>query len=195
MMIVDDPLTNYYDLYKKYKAKYKTEYKSIRNQEIQKGGGSIKKKTPKSHSEIFSKIYDKRIWAPNKKTPLSGAGSTKKYNLEYIDFLENFIHNKKNNIKSILDLGCGDWSFTRDIDFSGKKYLGIDCVSSVIQKNKNQFETNSVKFKKADFSDTRVLSQYLDYDLFIMKDVLQHWSDEDITRVLDFLTQNKRKPK
>lgn len=191
---------DYYELYKKYKSKYRKvknakypKYEQTINEMTKKISGG--KSTKKCHKEIFSKIYEKKIWAPNKKTPLSGAGSTINYNKEYINFLQKFINNKKNNIKSILDLGCGDWSFTKDIDFTDKQYLGIDCVPNVIKNNKSKYTKENIHFKLADFSNTSILSHYLDNDLIIMKDVLQHWSDEDIMKTLDFLTQNKRKPR
>ena len=161
----------------------------------------------KSHTTIFSNIYDKRIWAPDKKTPLSGSGSSIRYNRRYIHFLQQFIHEPKHNIQSIVDLGCGDWTFTQEIDFTGKTYLGVDCVPSVIQSNIKQFATPSIQFKQADFSTldalqdgvtSEALTETDDYfvasfgiiqhHLLILKDVLQHWSDQDIITVLDFLT-------
>lgn len=176
---------DYYELYKSYKRRYK----NIKKNSNKQVGGK------KTHGEIFSKIYASRIWAPKKNTPLSGAGSTKSYNKLYIDFLQNFIHDKDNKIKTIVDLGCGDWSFTQSINFNGKKYMGIDCVENVIKQNKKKYQKENIKFKVDDFSKTTNLSKYLNYDLLIMKDVLQHWSDEEIIKVLDYLTTSKIKPR
>ena len=173
----------YYSLYKKYKCKYLNILKH------QQSAGKLN-----SHQEIFENIYDKRIWAPNANTPLSGAGSSNNYNKVYMSFLQNFIDDKKHNIKRILDLGCGDWTFTKNIDFTGREYLGLDVVSSVINKNIKKYQTNNIRFKQVDITNTSKLKKYLDYDLFIFKDILQHWSDQDITKVLDFLVKHK-KPK
>ena len=147
-----------------------------------------KTKAKKTHSDIFSNIYKKRIWASKDSTPLSGAGSTVTYNLRYIDFLQNLIHDPAYDIHSIADLGCGDWTFSREIDFSNKNYLGLDCVPSVIEDNTNRFSTPHIQFTLADFSQTQHLTPILQRDLVILKDVLQHWDDSDVSRVLDFLT-------
>lgn len=149
---------------------------------------TLSKKQKKTHSDIFSNIYSKRIWAAKDSTPLSGAGSTISYNQRYIDFLQNFINDPAHQIHSIVDLGCGDWTFSREIDFNNKNYLGLDCVSSVIDTNNSLFSTPDIQFALCDFSQTSNLQAILDRDLVILKDVLQHWDDSDVARVLDFLT-------
>ena len=144
----------------------------------------------KSHGEIFSKIYAKRIWAGNDKTPLSGSGSTVRYNRKYMDFLAKFINEPKHHISKIVDFGCGDWTFTRELCFGDSHYLGIDCVESVIEANKKQFASEIVEFQLADFSLPEVIKPYLDADLLIFKDVLQHWSDSEIVTLLDFIIEH-----
>ena len=88
--------------------------------------------------EEFTYIYDNEKWGKNKG---SGEGSRPKFNQEYIPFLEDFL--KTNNIKSVIDFGCGDWQFSRYIDWGDKPfstmpkidYLGLDVVDSVIDNN------------------------------------------------------------
>ncbi|MBI4414995.1 MAG: SAM-dependent methyltransferase, partial [Candidatus Kerfeldbacteria bacterium] len=53
---------------------------------------------------IFEKIYKDKVWYKG-----SGSGSLPENTTTYRDFLQKYI--KQNNIKSILDLGCGDWQF------------------------------------------------------------------------------------
>lgn len=125
----------------------------------------------KTHAEIFSHIYDKNIWGG------SGGGSSPENTVEYRAFLQNFL--KEKNIKSVVDYGCGDWGFSRLMDWSLVEYFGIDCVNSVIQKNHTKYSSPNIHF-------------YLYHenvgmggDLLILKDVLQHWSNADIVSFLD----------
>lgn len=123
----------------------------------------------------FTKIYDKKIWGGG-----SGKGSTLFYNKNFIFFLEDFI--KEKSIKSVIDLGCGDWEFSQYINWNCE-YLGIDCVETVVQSNIENYQTDSIKFEHGDiFSDRTILDKQC--DLIILKDVLQHW---DNLNIIDFI--------
>ena len=60
---------------------------------------------------IFTNIYEKNLWGNNRNVMYngsSGLGSSLEYNKDhYIPFLQNFI--KTHNIKTVVDLGCGDF--------------------------------------------------------------------------------------
>jgi SAM-dependent methyltransferase len=104
----------------------------------------------------------------------SGEGSRPQWNIDYRVFLERFI--KMNNIRSVVDIGCGDWQFSRFIDFSAVRYYGFDVVKSVVKRNKLLFESESVTFHEM----PDILDNIPTADLLIMKDVLQHLPDSDI---------------
>jgi hypothetical protein len=60
---------------------------------------------------VFTHIYENNVWGNNNSTNYngsSGSGSDIDYNRHnYIPFLKKFIID--NNIKTIIDLGCGDF--------------------------------------------------------------------------------------
>jgi len=134
--------------------------------------------------EEFTYIYDNEKWGKNKG---SGEGSRSKFNQEYILFLEDFL--KTNNIKSVIDFGCGDWQFSRYIDWGDKPfstmpkidYLGLDVVDSVIDNNKKEFPQHSF------VSDTNVFNHLEGRELIIIKDVFIHWPNETIVEFMDKL--------
>ena len=128
-------------------------------------------------TEIFTHVYEKNIWGNG-----SGAGSSIKYNKKYIAFLEDFLVKKQ--IKSVLDIGCGDWQFSQAVRWGEAHYTGVDCVASVIDHNKRNFPTKD--FHCYD-SYKWVNTIHNHYDLVILKDVLQHWSNENIITFLDNL--------
>jgi len=119
-------------------------------------------------SDRFSEIYDKNEWSYG-----SGVGSLPLNNIEYIKFLKLFI--EKNNIRSVVDFGCGDWQFSRFIDWSGLSYTGFDIVETVIARNQTLFANDEISF--------RIFKRETDLpnaNLFICKDVFQHLPNQAI---------------
>ena len=124
----------------------------------------------------FTNIYEKELWGQGKG---SGAGSRPKFNAPYITFLENFL--RDNNIESVIDFGCGDWQFSRYVDWGSVDYLGLDIVDTVIENNKKQFWWESF------VSDTDVFKYLEGREFIIIKDVIMHWPNEEILFFLDKL--------
>jgi SAM-dependent methyltransferase len=61
----------------------------------------------------------------------SGPGSASHETIAYRAFLQGFL--QWNRVRSVVDLGCGDWQFSRFIDWSGVDYTGVDVVAPVIE--------------------------------------------------------------
>ncbi len=57
--------------------------------------------------------------------------------VEYRAFVQQFM--SRNSVRSVVDLGCGEWQFSRLIDWTGVRYLGVDVVPAVIEKNRPRF--------------------------------------------------------
>ena len=125
-----------------------------------------------AHAEIFDFIYASDGWEGG-----SGAGSTPQATAQYRAFLKDFIAEKA--IKSVVDLGCGDWQSSELIDWNGVDYTGID-VSAVVLNNTKRFARDCVRFMQG---DGRTM-ELPDADLLIVKDVLQHWSNDDIRAII-----------
>lgn len=119
--------------------------------------------------EAFRRHYetDESHWGGH-----SGGGSLPYWNIEYRGFLERFIH--LNNIRSIVDIGCGDWQFSRFLNLDEVSYQGYDVVDSVVQRNTERYGRDNIRFSvmPQDFGDVASA------DLLIMKDVLQHLPTE-----------------
>lgn len=123
---------------------------------------------------VFDEMYKRNLWGFG-----SGHGSLPRVTKSYRNLLENFI--KENNIQTIVDLGCGDWQFSQQIDWSEASYLGLDIVDSLIRKNNTKFGGKNVRFEAAPKS----FKQLPKADLLIVKDVLQHWPNKDVRDFLD----------
>ena len=133
--------------------------------------------------ERFTLIYDKNRWGGG-----SGTGSKMSRNQQkYIDMLMEVID--KYEVKTICDVGCGDWQFSKYIDWGDRKYDGIDCVKSVVETNVKEYQKDNIKFYHKTISDDYIPTGY---DLIIIKDVIQHWTDEDIMKYFTQLIDNNK---
>jgi 2-polyprenyl-3-methyl-5-hydroxy-6-metoxy-1,4-benzoquinol methylase len=126
-----------------------------------------------SNKEVFSKIYKEDLWHGG-----SGAGSKLENVKEYVDILQKYID--KPEVKTVLDLGCGDWQFSKFLDLSSVSYLGVDVVESVIESNSTSYSASNIKFISRDITTYEVPKA----DLIICKDVLQHLSNKDVVTIL-----------
>lgn len=134
--------------------------------------------TSSPSQQIFTRIYDRNEWLFG-----SGEGSLPSSTGEYRAFLQQFLQGHA--IKSVTDVGCGDWQFSKLINWSGIGYTGIDVVPDVIQKNEKMFGAPSVHFRCQD-----VLTEVPPpADLLILKDVLQHLPFTAVSRVTSFFPQ------
>ena len=57
------------------------------------------------------------------------------------------------DVRTIVELGCGDWSTTNKISLGEREYVGIDIVKAVIDQNENRFGSDRIKFLHSDFVD------------------------------------------
>lgn len=146
---------------------------------------------PSEMSELFTFIYDHRVWG-NDRSPhyngSSGPGSYPIYNTEYIQFLKKFI--KDYNIGLINDLGCGtslsDYSIYHD---ETVVYNGYDIYSPVIDyNNANVTRYNSTYFVLDFYNNMRKIPFS---DLVILKDVLSYWNNECIHSLLTYLKEHR----
>jgi hypothetical protein len=99
---------------------------------------------------------------------------------EFRVLLKNYI--KLNNIKSVIDLGCGIWEFDHN-EFDDSTYIGIDCVKRVIDFNKERYGSKKRVFIYADILDQK--NNIPNVDLCIIKDLLQHLNNKNIDMLIN----------
>ena len=147
----------------------------------------------KSMTEVFEKIYQTKAWVKSYSDPtsLSGPGSFSGYAGEYHIFLKEFL--MRNNIKSVVDYGCGDLMLYEGFNWKKIEYTGIDVSKTAIDiaterhPNKKFICQESLEVPAA--------------DLLIVKDVFGHWTGEKHTTgignqtglILEFLKLNYNK--
>ncbi|CAE8626188.1 unnamed protein product [Polarella glacialis] len=113
--------------------------------------------------DTFTKIYATSAWGKG-----SGAGSLPVHCLRWIEFVRKFI--RQHDVRSVVDLGCGDWQFSPYIYHDlGVDYVGYDVVLPVIEENRTQWGEQGYKFEHLEFSSK--VSEIKDAELYILKDM------------------------
>jgi hypothetical protein len=143
--------------------------------------------------QIFTNIYQNKVWGNNNNEEYSGGsgvGSDINYNEKtYIPFLKKFIID--NNIRSIVDLGCGDFRCGKLIyDDLNISYTGYDIYKKIINYNSKIHKLPKYCFEHLDFCNQK--ENIINADMCILKDVLQHWSFHNISNFLNYLIENKK---
>jgi SAM-dependent methyltransferase len=123
--------------------------------------------------EAFGRIYATDEW-----TGGSGQGSRVAATQRYRAVLETIVGAV--DVRSVVDVGCGDWEFSQLVDWSGVSYLGLDVVPDVIERNRARFGGPRVAFELRDGVNESLPTS----DLLICKDVLQHWPIDAIRQFL-----------
>jgi len=128
---------------------------------------------------IFDRIYLTDEWNGG-----SGPGSHPSNTAKYVKFLNSFI--RENSIKSILDIGCGDWQLMSMVDLSGVRYKGIDIslVATSLARSKAP--------ACADISNENIENITESFDLVHIKDVLQHLEFSECRRILEIISSRHK---
>lgn len=129
-------------------------------------------------TRIFRRIYKNNVWGG------SGPGSAPDATIQYRGLLADEF--KRLKVASVVDLGCGDWQFSRLLDWQGIEYRGLDVVPELIERNVEQFGAPNIRFELRD-----IFHEPLSADLLLCKDVLQHWPNEMVRQFIPLL-QNFR---
>jgi SAM-dependent methyltransferase len=132
-----------------------------------------------SNAYVFADIYKRGEWGKDESGHgNSGTGSDPEIAKPYIEFLQSYL--ATHNIKSVVDLGCGDWRIGKSVNWDGIQYTGIDVVDSVVQANIEKFSAPNITFIVADGTNIELPSA----DLLICKEVLQHLPFQDIHQIV-----------
>lgn len=129
---------------------------------------------PHDVEAIFQIIYHRRIWGGG-----SGVGSEIRNTCLYVAYVQHLMD--RFSVRTVLDLGCGDWSFSQYLDFGGRYYLGVDAVPSVVSRNVAEFGSSNISFAQGNLCSPDELPEC---DLVLCKDVLQHLSSANVMTIL-----------
>lgn len=107
-------------------------------------------------------------------------GSTPSYTDGYRKFLEKFMD--EHQIQTVLDYGCGDWTFSKLINWADRTYYGFEEVPALVDRLKRDFGTRRRIFERVSFDNFKLPPKV---DLVIVKDVAQHSPNPEILYLIE----------
>jgi 2-polyprenyl-3-methyl-5-hydroxy-6-metoxy-1,4-benzoquinol methylase len=120
----------------------------------------------------FTAIYRNNLW--NNEESYSGGGSTLRRTTQLRSQLPSLL--KERNIKSICDVGCGDFNWMKHLDIGDVTYIGVDIVTDIIDINRTLYGTS-----RRVFFELNVVQQVVpEVDLILCRECLIHLSLADI---------------
>ncbi|MEA3444084.1 MAG: class I SAM-dependent methyltransferase [Bacteroidota bacterium] len=129
-----------------------------------------------SSKELFSLIYARNLWGNDES--VSGPGSTLHATNKIRDTLPRLFNRLE--IKSILDIPCGDFNWMKHIALGNIHYLGADIVPELIEKNQQLYRT-----KNRDFITLDIITDKLPkVDIVFCRDCLVHLKNQDVIKAL-----------
>lgn len=130
-----------------------------------------------SPDDAFDEIYRKKMWKQGKS--LSGLGSEGKWAKTYCELVSQYI--VQHGCKTVLDLGCGDFSVGRMLIDVVEKYIGGDISKTIIEANKKEFgHVRNVQFLVLD----AMTDSLPECDLILVRQVFQHLTNQQIELAL-----------
>lgn len=126
---------------------------------------------------VFTQLHRDGAWGSG-----CGPGAT----LDFCQPLINFLtpHFAERKVKTLCDLGCGDFQWQPSlVANTGVKYIGVDCIDALIEQNSAQYPRPAYEFRSIDFAATPA-AQLPEADVYLIKDVLQHWTSDDVNQFL-----------
>jgi 2-polyprenyl-3-methyl-5-hydroxy-6-metoxy-1,4-benzoquinol methylase len=135
----------------------------------------------------FQNIYNNNIWDMGQNESKSGLGSTNEYTINIRNKLVSFI--KEKSITNLLDTSCGDWHWMKSIKDDLPKYIGLDIVKEIVEKNNELYSNDNIKFINSDFLTFIKQQGDKSIDLIFCRHTLEHLPTE---YNLDFLKECRR---
>ena len=135
--------------------------------------------------ERFEIIYNENYWESSESR--SGIGSEIKNTKILLQGLQDII--EKYDIKSIVDVPCGDFNWMRKLNMKNINYTGLDIVQKAIDENNKKYKKNNVNFYFSDITSSELPKG----DLMFVRDCLVHFSFKDIKKSIFRIKQSKSK--
>lgn len=150
-------------------------------------GKSLDHLALKKLEDRFAHIYETRMWAlGDPDNPGSGSGSSLAATRSLRGELPGLL--KSIGTRTLLDLGCGDYTWMRTLDLRGIDYVGADIVQSLIDQNNEKFGGPHVRFIRANATSDELPAA----DTVLMREVLFHLSFNDVFAVLQNVLSKRR---
>lgn len=139
----------------------------------------------KSAEGIFTSIYRSNGFGG--KDSVSGPGSDLLQTKIIINELQLLF--QEMNIRTMLDIPCGDFNWMKTTDIQCISYIGADIVHELIHKNRERYARHGIRFQHMNIIHDKIPS----VDLIFCRDCLVHFSFADIFQALENICSSQSK--
>jgi SAM-dependent methyltransferase len=122
-------------------------------------------------SKIFRNVFQNNIWGDPE--TVSGHGSGVARTAAFRDQLRNLLIEL--GTTSLLDAGCGDFNWMKEVKLPVDRYFGMDVVPELIAKNHTNYKDRARLFIHGDIARDDLPRS----DLILCRDCLVHFSYDD----------------
>lgn len=137
-----------------------------------------------TNKEIFTTIFHTNHW--NSEESLSGPGAEMRQTREVRKALPKIF--KQFSIRSLLDIGCGDFNWMKIVDLSElDRYIGVDIVNELITLNTTRYVNEKKKFIELDVVNNPLPRA----DLVFCRNCFVHLSNDDIYMALNNIKKSR----
>ncbi len=143
------------------------------------------KNRKKPTEEIFTEIYQKRLWGNYESR--SGRGSDLIHTEKIRKGLPKLLNELE--VTSILDIPCGDYYWLKEINLDSISYTGADIVNEMIVYNQENYSKKNREFIKLDIRNESLPK----VDLILCRDLFLHLSIDDIFKSIKNIKKSKSK--
>lgn len=143
----------------------------------------MRTKKPWTTKAAMDQVYKESFWGGTNDAFYSGDGSHCPELVDpYVFAVAEFLNSFTPQI-SVCDLGCGDFNVGNNLVKHTRKYVAVDIVDDLINRNKELFKTENLKFQCLDIATDDLPIA----DCAILRQVLQHLSNAEIHQILSKL--------
>jgi hypothetical protein len=142
---------------------------------------------------VLQEIYQAGLWGKDKHFRFfSGIGSRGDAADSYVENMSDLIRRHSTELgysPAIIDLGCGDFQVGSALvsRLADVTYIGRDIVPELVAYNSQRFATDRISFRNLDI----VVDPLPAGDICLVRQVLQHLSNEEIASILQRLAHYK----
>lgn len=144
-------------------------------------------KSPWPTKDAMKQVYEMKLWGGRDADFYSGSGS------HYPEIVDPYIEAVNSFLKTfetppvVCDLGCGDFNVGKELVSNTQKYIAVDIVEELIDRNKEKFKSDNLEFLFLDIAEDELPSG----ECAILRQVLQHISNAEVQQIVNKLTDYK----
>ncbi len=140
-------------------------------------------KNPWPTKDAMIQVYEKNLWGEGESDFYSGSGSHHPDLVDpYVDVMASFLRSFDEPLV-VCDMGCGDFNVGKELVEFAEKYVAVDIVPELIERNRETFKADNLEFLCLDIAR----DDWPAGDCVLLRQVLQHLSNGEIQRIVNKL--------